>query len=163
MKKVLVIISMILILGVTTACGATRTEDGKKLVKIHEHCTRTGTMQGNAQASLTYEIYYTGDILNKIESHEKVISSSKEILDMYEESYKGIHKHYEGIKYYDTDVIRTDASVESVMIINYDRVDVSKIIALEGEEGNIFENKIPKVSKWKELTKKVGMQCEAAS
>ena len=41
-----------------------------------------------------------------------------------------------------------------------DKVDIDKLIEIEGEEDNIFENKIPKVSKWLDLSKKFGTTCE---
>ena len=37
---------------------------------------------------------------------------------------------------------------------------IDKLIEIEGEEDNVFENKIPKVSKWLDLSKKFGTTCE---
>lgn len=168
MKKIALGIMIISILVFTSACDKTETvvnEDGTttkvKVTKVHEHCTRVGNMQGNAQADLNYEIYYTGDVLNKIESTEKVTSVDTSILDQFENAYKQIHTHYEGLKYYDATVTRESNSVTNRIIINYDKIDVQALLNIEGEEDNIFEDNIPKVSKWKELTKKVGMTCEA--
>ena len=44
--------------------------------------------------------------------------------------------------------------------INYDKVDVRKILSIEGEKDNIFENNKAKVEKWKSLAKKFGTKCE---
>ena len=131
------------------------TEDG---VQVHEHCTRTGTLTGGS-TDLSYEIYYTGKVLNRVESTEKVISDDDEILDQYEGAYRAIHAHYEGLEYYDTNVIRTDDSVTSIIIIDYDHIDIDELISIEGEEDNIFEDKIPRISKWRALSRKVGMKC----
>lgn len=167
MKKRTLGFILVLLLLFTTACSKTVTvvnEDGTsqkmKVKKVHEHCTRVGSMQGNAQADLNYEIYYTGEVLNKIESTEKVTSIDESILDQFEEAYKQIHAYYEGLKYYDAEVTRTSNSVTNKIVINYDKIDAEKLLEIEGEEDNIFEEGVPKVAKWKELTKKVGMTCE---
>ena len=47
--------------------------------------------------------------------------------------------------------------------IDYEKVDVSKLIALEGEEDNIYENNIPKLNKYLELGKKVGVTCSEST
>lgn len=165
MKKIGISIIVILFLvGFTTACDKnTNGNNTPKAKMIHEHCTRVGHVQGNGQANLSYEIYYTGEVLNKIESTEEIISTSSDLLDQYEQAFKGIATHYEGIKNYKVTIKRTSNSVTNHIWINYDKVDAEQLLAIEGEEDNIFENKVAKIAKWKELTKKVGMTCEAAS
>ena len=127
--------------------------------KVHEHCTRGGNLEG-ANVSLEYDIYYTGDRLNRLVSNEKIISTDKSILDTYEKSFKDINKDYENLKYYDVKVTRTDDSVLSYSDIDFDRVDVNYLIDLEGEDGNIYENGIANVTKWKKFAKKFGTKCE---
>ena len=126
---------------------------------IHEHCTRAGSAGSGIDVNLSYEIYYTGEILNIIESTERVETTQANTLDLYENAYKSIHKNYEGLDYYDAEVERTNNSVTSHITINYDKIDIGKLISIEGEDDNVFENKIPKVEKWKELAKKVGTKC----
>ena len=125
----------------------------------HKHCTREATATG-AEVKLEYDIYYTGDVLNLLISKEKIISSSEDVLNTYEEAYKSIHKNYEGLDYYDASIDRGDTTVLSTISINYDKVDIDSLIEIEGEEDNIFEKKVPKVSKWLELSKKFGTKCE---
>lgn len=164
MKKLGIVFILLITVFMATACDSTSNNTGTtKATKVHEHCTRTGTMTGNAQANLNYEIYYTGEVFNKIESTEEVVSTSESILDQYEDAYKQISTHYEGLKYYDTTVTRTSNSVTYKIVIDYDRINIAQLIAIEGEEDNIFEDGVPKIKKWKELTKKVGMTCEVAS
>ena len=164
MKKISIIICLLL---VVILCGC---DKDKKEVIInnktintssmeHKHCTREATATG-AEVKLEYDIYYTGDVLNLLISKEKIISSSEDILNTYEEAYKNIHSNYTGLEYYDTSVDRGDTTVLSTISINYDKVDIDKLIEIEGEEDNVFENKIPKVSKWLDLSKKFGTTCE---
>ncbi len=158
-NKILTLIIIVLI-GI---CGCNAKESTKEIRKengmIHEHCMRAGNAGSGTEVELSYEIYYTSDILNKIESKEEVKTQNKETLDLYENAYKKIQKNYEGLKYYDAKVERTEQSVTSYITINYDKIDIDKLIEIEGEDGNIFEEKIPKVAKWKELAKKVGTKC----
>ena len=126
--------------------------------QVHEHCTRTGVMEGG-NADLSYEIYYTGKVLNRVESTEMVTSDDEEILDQYEGAYRAIHAHYEGLEYYDTSVIRTDNSVTSKITIDYDHIDIDELISIEGNDNNVFEDEVPKIAKWRALARKVGMKC----
>ena len=165
MKKSRLIIVLLLAMVLIVGCEKQEEKvisNGKKVdtsKMLHKHCTRGGSVT-DGEASLNYEIYYTGEKLNIIESEEKVTSDSSSVLDTYEEAYNKIHKYYEGLEYYDTRVERNDNSVISYITINYDKIDIDKLISIEGEEDNIFENKVPKVDKWLELAKKVGTKCK---
>ena len=165
MKKISIIISLLLVIFLICGC-----EEKKEKIIInnepintstmeHKHCTREASATG-AEVKLEYDIYYTGDVLNILKSREEVISADDELLNTYEEAYKKIHANYEGVDYYDTEVIRGDTTVTSIMNINYDKIDVSKLIEIEGEEDNIFENNVPKASKWLSFAKKFGTTCE---
>ena len=161
MKKglVIVLISLLFLAG----CEENNVVeiDGEKVntkEMVHEHCSRQGTLEGG-EVSLNYDIYYTGEILNIVRSIEKVSSTDSSILDDYEQAYKDIHAHYKNIKNYETEVIRTDDSVTSTILINYDKIDIQALIDLEGEEDNVFENKVPKVELWKSFAKKLGTTC----
>lgn len=151
MKRNLIII-LLLIIPFITGC------ENKE--KIHEHCTRSATAGENVDVKLEYELYYKDDVLLKLESVEQITSEEEETLDLYESAYRNIHNNYANLKYYDTNIERKDNTVTSKIVIDYKRIDIDKLIEIEGEEDNIFEDKIPKASKWKELAKKLGAKCE---
>lgn len=162
MKKISIILLLLSFL-IITGC------DKEKEVKVngekvdtskmeHKHCIRQGTMTGG-EVSLNYDIYYTGDRLEVLKAEEKVTSDSEEILNTYEDAYRKIHSNYKDVEYYDTNVERTNDSVTSHITINYAKVDADKLIAIEGEKDNVFENKKAKVSKWIALAKKFGTKC----
>ena len=171
MKKVLVLLLIIVFLVSVTACDKKEEKSSGKSSSgatvrdgiIHEHCTRTGKVDENSSAEMSYEVYYTGEVLNRIESTERVTSTTESVLDEYENAYKTIHSYYKDIKYYDTNIIRTNSSVASKISIDYDKIDLKKLIELEGEEDNIFENGKPMISKYKDLAKKLGVKCEVVS
>lgn len=136
--------------------------NGKKVntnKMVHYHCARNGSID-DGDISLQYELYATGEVLNILKSEEKVISANEEILTEYEEAYRKIHAHYEGLEYYDTEVIRGDTTVTSKITINYDKINIQKLLEIEGAEGNIIENGVAKVDKWKEFAKKFGTSCK---
>ena len=167
MKKlliVLIVVSLFVLTGCEDNEETKKTEiisNGEKVntAKMeHKHCERQGTLEGG-EVSLQYEIYYTGEVLNLVKSEEKVISPNEEILDKYEEAYRGIHSHYTDLEYYDTEVIRGETAVTSLITINYDKIDIQQLLDIEGSEHNVVENGIPKVDKWLELAKKFGTKC----
>ncbi len=158
--KYLIVLVLGFLLIMTTGCEKQKESNNKQdsSTKIHEHCVRTATLSGG-EANLSYELYYTGERLNKLESQETVISSDSNLLDTYEDAYKKIHENYKNLKYYDANVIRNDTSVTSKIVIDYDKINIEQLLQIEGAEDNIVEDGIPKVEKWKELAKKFGASC----
>ena len=123
------------------------------------HCTRNATATG-MDVELKYDLYYTGEDLNILHSIEKVSSKTGANLDQYEEAYRKIHANYEGLEYYDAKVERDETSVTSDITINYDKIDINKLLQIEGEEDNIIKNGKAKVDEWLTLAKKFGTECE---
>lgn len=160
MKKI-ILLTLLVIVIVVTGCekenSSTSIRSPKKTV--HEHCTRAGIME-DGEVSLQYDLYYTGERLNILQSFEQVTSSNENTLDTYEQAYKGIHAHYKGLEYYDADVVRENTSVTSRITINYDKINLKKLLEIEGADDNIVENGIPKVAKWKELAERFGTSCQ---
>lgn len=125
----------------------------------HKHCTRSGVGNSGVTTELSYELYYTGDKLNILESTEKVNATNETDLDKYQEAYETINSNYEGLEYYDTKIIRNDSSVTRKTIINYDKININDLLYIEGEEDNIIEDGEAKVEKWLSLAKKFGTKC----
>lgn len=166
MKKSSILVLFIIFSFICVACDSKDTvvtSSGDKIDTAsmeHKHCTRNSQQSDGISTDLSYEIYYTGDILNVLESNEKVVSDDSSKLDEYESAYKNIDKHYKDLEYYDTEVIRSDNYVLRHTTINYDKIDIDELISIEGEEDNIFENKEPKVQLWLDLAKKFGTKCK---
>lgn len=166
MKKLSIIVLLVLVSIILCGCESNKKE--KVIINnesvntasmVHKHCTREGALTG-AEVKLEYDVYYTGDVLNLLISTEGIVTADEELLNTYEDAYKKIHEHYKELEYYDTEVVRGDTTVTSIMRINYDKIDIPKLIEIEGTSDNIFENNVAKLSKWMELAEKVGMQCE---
>lgn len=170
MKKISLIIFFIILSLFLTACDNTEevkeSDNNGKIDNINEItkkkgtlvCTRSATAN-NAEPFFNYTIDYKDDEILKLHSIEGITSNDSSVLDEYEEAYKKINSNYVGLKYYDTDVIRTNNSVTWDTTINYEKIDIGALLDLEGEEDNIIENGIAKLSAWLEFSKKVGTTC----
>ena len=123
-------------------------------------CTREADAGSDIDVNLDYEVYYQGEYIQILHSTEQVVTDNQETLDEYENAYKGIYKNYEDLKYYDNTVKRTDNSVTSDTVINYGKIDIDKLLDIEGEEDNVIKNGKVKLDDWLEFTEKFGMKCE---
>ena len=165
MKKVMVLLLVMIIM--ITGCSKKEKEvvysNGEKVntAKMgHIKCSREASGGTGVNVNLSYDLYYLGDVLTILHSVEQVSTTNEDTLDQYEEAYKKIYSHYEGLEYYDANVERGDTTVTSDVVINYDKIDINQILQIEGEEDNIIEDGEAKVSKWMTLAKKFGTKCE---
>ena len=88
-----------------------------------------------------------------------VKTSNQDDLDIYEDAYNNINKNYDGLKYYDSEVIRTKDSVSRDTIINYDKIDIDELLAIEGKDDNIIEDGKAKLNIWLDFASKFGTTC----
>lgn len=164
------IINLLLVLVISTflltGCSSdeSKVESGGEKINTsnmeHKHCTREATAGDGIDVELSYDLYYTGENLNILKSIEKVTSEKSTYLDTYEDAYKKIQSNYDGLKYYDAKVERKANSVTSDITINYDKIDIKRLLEIEGEEDNIIENGKAKVDTWLAFAKKFGTKCE---
>lgn len=109
---------------------------------------------------LSYVIDYRRGNILKLQSTSKITSLDSNVLDGYYQAYQGISQNYEGLKHYDTSLIRDSNSVTYEAIINYDKIDTDKLLIIEGEEDNVIVNGKAKLSLWLKLAEKFGTTCE---
>lgn len=122
-------------------------------------CSREANASDGVSPAFNYYIKYKDGNILELHAIEMVVSSSQENLDIYEEAYKDINKNYEGLKYYDTKVVRNDNSVTRDTIINYDKIDIEALLDLEGEEDNIIVDGKAKLDIWLDFASKFGTTC----
>lgn len=177
MKKSILIIMLFTVLLIT---GCEKKKNDIKIISggeevdtkemIHEHCTRDASAGKDTEVTLTYDIYYTDDTMNILKSEDKVISADQDVLTSYEEAYKKIKQNYVGIDYYDAEIVRGDTTVTNTVTINYDKIDLNKLMEIEGgemdingEKFDIYKNGYLSASEWKRLSKKLGTTCKKDS
>ena len=150
------------ITGCTTDENTNLENDYKTEGFKHITCTRDAyTTDENTTVSINYDLYYDDEgYLQILKSKEEIVSSNSDILTQYEEAYKSIYELYENIDYYTNKVTRDDNKVISTTSINYGKVDMDKIMEIEGEEDNVkVENGKIKLSDWKSFAKEYGTTC----
>lgn len=123
-------------------------------------CSRQATGEDNSDVKLNYELYVDGDYIKVLHSMEEIITDNQDILDEYENAYKGIYEHYKDLEYYDTSVIRTDNSVTNDTVINYGKIDTNKLLEIEGKEDNVIKDGKVKLEDWLDFAEKFGTECD---
>ena len=142
MKKKSLCLLFILTIILISGCGKDSFEekmekkDNEKVLK----CTRKVSNEDNFSTDIKYSIYYDGDYVTKTVSIEKVTSEDKDTLKQYKEAYEKVFSVYKDIDYYDNKVEQNGNTVSSTTVVDYTKVDTSKIIEIEGKEDNIFED-----------------------
>ena len=170
-KKTNLLILLVLSLFIVTACEEQTTQNNNEpiisngtVVKTgkmkQKKCTRQAVAGDNVEVKLDYDLYYTDDTLNLLVSKDEIITDDISILDEYENAYKKIAKNYEGLEYYDQEIIRTNNSVLNKTTINYDKIDIQKLLDIEGEEDNIIVDGRADVELYLSLLKRFGGTCE---
>ena len=172
MKKISSLILLIIVsLFIVTGCDSQSNNkannqvisNGEKVdtkTMKHKHCTRSADAGTNTDMVLEYDVYYTGEKLNLLISHEELKTEDQDMLKEYEDAYKKIATYYEGLEYYEQEVTKTSNSVTNKTTINYDKIDSKKLLAIEGEDDNIVENGEAKVDLYLALLKRFGGKCE---
>lgn len=138
------ILSLFLIFAIVLISGCDKAKLEEKVEKEDNeevlHCKRTVTEQEDISTDIKYSIYYDGDYVTKTVSIEKVTSKNKDTLKQYKEAYENVFSNYKDIDYYENEVEQKGNTVSSVTVVDYRKVDVDKIIEIEGKEDNIFED-----------------------
>ena len=163
MKKISIVLILLFICVIM--CGCEKEKNvlvGDEKINVtnmgHKSCTREGTVE-NGEASFHYDIYYKNDYITLLQSSEKVSSDSSSVLDEYENAYNTIKNYYVGLDNYNQNIIRDNNSVENVIVINYEKLDINKLIAIEGNESNLYTEKGVKLDTWLDFAKKLGVKC----
>lgn len=126
----------------------------------HKHCTREASAGTNTEMILKYDIYYTGENINLLISHEELRTEDQSMIKEYEDAYKKIASYYQGLEYYEQVVTKTSNSVTNKTTINYEKIDIKKLLDIEGEEDNIIKDGKAKVDLYLKLLKQFGGKCE---
>lgn len=123
-------------------------------------CTREAFAGNDVNVDLSYELEYINGYVQTLHSVEKIMSSSNDSLDDYEEAYKKIADNYKGLKYYDINISRTKDTVINDTFINYEKLDMERLLEIEGEEDNVVEDGKVKLETWLDFAEAFGTVCE---
>ena len=131
-------------------------ENGVGMLK----CSTEAYAEEGMDVELRYTLKYNSGNILELVSVQKVISDKQDSLTVYEDAYKDIADNYNGLDYYETSIVRDGNSVSYTAVINYEKININKLLSIEGAEDNIIKNGKAKLSLWLDLASKVGTVCE---
>ncbi|MBE6152121.1 MAG: DUF1307 domain-containing protein [Firmicutes bacterium] len=155
-KKILGIVSCLLfVIFLVSGCG---TEEEKTL----SCALYRKDVVSNYELNSTYEIYYTGDVVNRVETVEVVSSSDESIIDLFEttlnSTYESMNDAYGG---YDFTVTKEAGKVTATTKIDYTKLDLEQLIKDDSSMKSIVnnDNQIT-VDGIKKLYEQTGAECK---
>lgn len=151
MKKGLIVLAVMLLVLVT---GCTSSKEEKMV------CTRTSTMNG-IKPNLNYQVYYQKDVVNKVQTTEKITSTSKETLATYKKAVEDLYSNFNGIKHYNYDIAIEGDTLTSKTDINYSKININDLLKIDSSIEQLL-NKDNKISleKIKEVYESTGAICK---
>lgn len=151
MKKGLIVLAVMLLVLVT---GCTSSKEEKMV------CTRTSTMNG-IKLNLNYQVYYQKDVVNKVQTTEKITSTSKETLATYKKAVEDLYSNFNGIKHYNYDIAIEGDTLTSKTDINYSKININDLLKIDSSIEQLL-NKDNKISleKIKEVYESTGAICK---
>lgn len=171
MKKI--ILSLVCLLVLVTGCS---NDDKRSSIKSNNidqskykttgykyvKCNRATETNNGETVTVKYEVFYDNDKnVQVLKSYEKVESDDSSILTQYQNAYKNIYAAYDGLDYYDNTITNDSKSVTSITYINYGKINIDKLMDIEGSEDNVtVTNGKIKLSDWKNFAKKYGTVCK---
>ena len=177
MKKKMKRIKMILLpLFLLIVCGCSSVDERSSIVAdnidqskyetskfSYTTCTRDTTTTNGEDVTIKYEAYYDKNkYLQVLKTYEKVISSDSSILKQYKNAYSTIYSAYKNLDYYDNEIHTNNNSVTSITYINYGKIDMDKLMDIEGTTDNVkVTNGKIKLSDWKNFARKYGTVCKS--
>ena len=122
-------------------------------------CSRTTNKLG-VSMDLSYTIKYSDDVVNEIESIEKLRSNDISKLNALKNEFENIYKNYDGVDYYTYDVSLENNTLTNTFSIVYNSDDTNTLLSV-AQSGKSF-SKIGKVNVDSLLSyyKSVGITCE---
>ena len=123
-------------------------------------CTRDATVVDDLKGTFVIDITYKDGNITNLHTFEKVEGDKPDSLTKFEDAYNKIADKYKDIEYYDTTVTRKDNYVIFDVNVNYEKVDINKIIEIEGDDAKMFKDGKAKLKPWLAYAKRFGTTCE---
>lgn len=153
-KKLISIISIIILLSILSIiiCRVVNPTNGTLI------CTyKTNTDIYNI--STKYEIKFTDKVVNNLYSEEIIEADDEKMLSEYKTSLDLVYSKYYNLKYYDNSVKLQGNKLISKTNINYQKIDISKFIAIDNNNRKLFTNNKIKVKLLKKTYEEKGARC----
>ncbi len=122
-------------------------------------CTRKESKSG-ISLDLSYTVDYADGFVTKISSSEKITADDSSVLDLYKEKIEEQFEPYKDVEYYNYDVSIKDNTLSSKTIIEYDKIDTSKMIEIDSNNGQLIKNGKISIKTLKSYYESLNISCE---
>jgi len=113
---------------------------------------------GDPQAEYTYVVKFNLWKVHEIESKEVITSKNKNVLNTFKEAEEKAADNYKDLNYYTYDISLKGKKLTSVITIDYDKVDYSKLSSLEETKKN--HKKALSINAVKKIYQENGAKCK---
>ena len=150
MKKIQIILVLIIALFAT---GCAKESEEKAMT-----CTRTVNKE-DVKMDFQYNVVYQQDYVKKVESIEKVTTDNLETLNNYKTTVEQVYATYKDIEYYETEVTISDNTLTSIASIDYENIDIDKLIKIDSAYEQLFTNGKISIDTIENLYNQIGVSC----
>lgn len=106
-----------------------------------------------------YEIKFKNRIVSNLYTEEIIEASDEKMLNEYKTSLDLVYSKYSNLKYYDNSVTIKNNKLISKTNINYEKLDISKFIALDKNNRKLLTNNKLELKKLKKTYTDSGARC----
>lgn len=106
-----------------------------------------------------YEIKFKNRIVSNLYTEEIIEASDEKMLNEYKTSLDLVYSKYSNLKYYDNSVTIKNNKLVSKTNINYQKLDISKFIALDKNNRKLLTNNKLELKKLKKTYTDSGARC----
>lgn len=123
-------------------------------------CEREANVIDDLKGTFIMNVTYKDGNITVLHTYEKVEGDKPDSLTKFEDAYNKIANQYKDVEYYDITVTRKDDYVIFDSNVNYEKVDINKVIAIEGDVAKMFKDGKAKLKSWLAFAKRFGITCE---
>lgn len=123
-------------------------------------CSLNQKLSDDVTLETSYTVTYNGEYVKKIYSVEKVYSTDETVLEGYKQSVEELYSVYDGLDYYDYEVVIKDGVLTSTADIDYEHVDMDEMIERNPESESIIKDGKVKFSTLEAMYSLLGATCE---
>lgn len=107
-----------------------------------------------------YQVTFKNKIVTNLTTTETITSNDKTILKQYQSQLESLYAKYKHLKYYDNSIKISAHKLVSITKINYQKIDTSKIIALDSSNKKLIKNGQIKLADLKKIYHDMGAKCK---
>ncbi len=102
-------------------------------------CTSHATVAEGVDVEVKYQVKYHDLYVSEVQTEEK-IKASQEYLEAYQKSMQESYDPYQKLSYYDYDSKIKNGTLISTIKINYEKIDVDKLIEIDSSNADLFQD-----------------------